>query len=788
MSPKHLKEVSANRAAFAPYNFVELPEKVVLAKQPLPSANTYHPEHHTGWINCQLETSSPLYIRCGLTAQQFASGEKAKDNPEFFYTDPIQLRPVLPGSSLRGMLRSLIEIASFSKIEKVTKNKLFYRSLGDPALKSIYMNNFVEEESSISRPPHSNAPCYRTKVRAGFLRISGNTYQIEECGYGRIDRTIINHLNPPGQPNVSLYRGNGPGQTPNWRYQNKTVYVQIDDQEQSRFFPRQFNANGGQRHPNLYLRYRFVQQASLNATPGMKPATLVVTGNMQHKHLEFVFLHEVKPISICQVSEEIIRRFQDDDQLTKWQEDAYPKDNPSQNCRQKHGALRDGEPVFFLLNEDNSIRFLGRAQMFRLPYDLSPLDLIPQNLRNSSETDLTEAVFGYVDGKAPREAARASRVFVGDAYCKSSDPIWWKDTFEETVTPRILATPKPTTFQHYLTQTGVERRELRHYSPQSIQQKPTIRGHKLYWHKGASPQIEHPDPVTAPETQTTTIRPIKPGVKFTFKIQFENLRDEELGALLWLLNVAQDEAYRLSLGMGKPLGMGAIKIESTFHLSNRPNRYSKLFSQTDWEEAETASTDHINARYITAFEEYILKNIGESDHPSTGKAKSLTELPRIQMLLAMLQWGDAPSSDKTQYMTIEPNQYKDRRVLPTPFQVLGDLERDTRNLSMPTASQASVEKPVFPSPKEVTRQPELSERQKEIKKIIQTNKLEVGQILKATVSSIKGKKVTYEMLGGIKKTVEEHKLTKFPEIGQQVQVEILELTDEGKIKKVKLVS
>jgi CRISPR-associated protein (TIGR03986 family) len=602
------------------------------------------------------------------------------------------------------MLRSLIEIVSFSKIEKVTKNKLFYRSLGDPALKTIYMNNFVEEKPSISHPPHPQAPCYYTKVRAGFLRISGNTYQIEECGYGRIDRTIINHLNPQGQPNVPLYRGNGPGKTPNWRYQNKTVYVQIDDTEQDRFFPRQINANGRQRHPNLYLCYRFVQQASLNATPGMKPATLIVTGNMQHKHLEFAFLHEVKPISIYQVSEEIIRRFQDDDQLTKWQEDAYPKDSPFQNCRQKHGAFRDGEPVFFLLNEDDSIHFLGRAQMFRLPYNFSPLDLIPQDLRDPSKTDLTEAIFGYVDGKAPREPARASRVFVGDAYCKSSDPIWWKDTFEETVTPHILTNPKPTTFQRYLTQTGVERAELKHYSPQSIQEKPTIRGHKLYWHKGKSPNIEHPDPANAPEKQTTTIRPIKPGVEFTFNIQFENLRDEELGALLWLLEIAQDETYRLSLGMGKPLGMGAIKIQPTLHLSDRPNRYSKLFSQAGWEKAEIANTDHISARCITAFEEYILKNIGESDHPSTEKAKSLTELPRIQMLLAMLQWSDAPSSDKTRYMTIEPNEYKERPVLPTPFQVLGDLDRDTRNLSIGAMTQSTVEKPVLASRTEAAKQ------------------------------------------------------------------------------------
>jgi DNA polymerase/3'-5' exonuclease PolX len=63
----------------------------------------------------------------------------------------------------------------------------------------------------------------------------------------------------------------------------------------------------------------------------------------------------------------------------------------------------------------------------------------------------------------------------------------------------------------------------------------------------------------------------------------------------------------------------------------------------------------------------------------------------------------------------------------------------------------------------------------------------IGQILDAVVSNLKGKKVTYEMLGGIKKTVEEHKLTQLPEIGQQVKVKIVELAEDGQIKKVRIV-
>jgi hypothetical protein len=458
------------------------------------------------------------------------------------------------------------------------------------------------------------------------------------------------------------------------------------------------------------------------------------------------------------------------------------------------GVLQSDRCIFYCPPESGQpITLFGHSPNFRIPYlhkeidrPITIADLIPQNLRNSQLVDFADAIFGYVrPGKATREQAQAGRVFVSDATCEQmvEADIWLSSA---AIMPHILSGPKLTTFQHYLTQGKSSKRDLNNYASQPGI-KTVIRGHKLYWHKGESPEIKHPDPANAPDTQTTTIRPVKPGVEFTFEIQFENLRDEELGALLWLLNVAQNETYRLSLGMGKPLGMGAVKIKPTLHLSNRPNRYSKLFSQAGWEKAETASTDHISARYINTFENYILERIGESDHPSTGKAKSLTELPRIQMLLAMLQWSDPPSSDKTRCMTIEPNEYRERPVLPTPFQVLGDLTRDTRNFSTAAAAQAFVEKPSLVTRKAETQRPKLSERQEEIREIIQTHELMIGQILDAVVSNLKGKKVTYEMLGGIKKTVEEHKLTQLPEIGQQVKVKIVELAEDGQIKKVRIV-
>lgn len=87
-----------------------------------------------------------------------------------------------------------------------------------------------------------------------------------------------------------------------------------------------------------------------------------------------------------------------------------------------------------------------------------------------------------------------------------------------------------------------------------------------------------------------------------------------------------------------------------------------------------------------------------------------------------------------------------------------------------------------------TTQLQESERQAEIRTIAQNQNFQVGQQIAATVKNIKGKEVTYELPGEIKLKVKEPK--KYGELsaGQSVQVEILELRENGAPKKVKWVS
>jgi hypothetical protein len=80
-----------------------------------------------------------------------------------------------------------------------------------------------------------------------------------------------------------------------------------------------------------------------------------------------------------------------------------------------------------------------------------------------------------------------------------------------------------------------------------------------------------------------------------------------------------------------------------------------------------------------------------------------------------------------------------------------------------------------------------STRQAEIAEVISTHDFVIGQILEATVTVVKGNKVTYEILGTIKLTEKEPKKAQSLSEGQTIKVEILDLKEDGSIKKVKCV-
>jgi hypothetical protein len=110
--------------------------------------------------------------------------------------------------------------------------------------------------------------------------------------------------------------------------------------------------------------------------------------------------------------------------------------------------------------------------------------------------------------------------------------------------------------------------------------------------------------------------------------------------------------------MGKPLGLGSIKITPRLYISDRKNRYKSLFNNTD---TEKTNISEIKLK----FEKYILENIEDKE------VGNLWEVDRIKQLKTMLDFNTGKRLERQNvYMNITPvNEFKNRPILPLPTKV-----------------------------------------------------------------------------------------------------------------------
>ncbi len=647
--------------AYAPYNFIPLPDKLVTVIDKVPDQDTY--TNNTGYIECTMKTESTLYVRCSMTPSFFSEhGDKKfhELNPDqkykcaqFFYRDNVDI-PVIPGSTLRGMIRSLVEIASYGKIQWVTDKKLVYRAVGDSSsLGASYRNKLLgnNQQNNMNQKYFFEYPS--SNVRGGYLKKEGSHWSIQPAReiYGE---TFV-HIEYNAAQAVKCDK-----HYPKEDYTAKDIIEVYIRPPKERTIPQRSSRD-------LALNLAVVQnksdirQISEGKEDGFEKAVIVRSGHMggrTEKHMHCAIYEpdtKEKPILI---PNHIWSLYSDDRGISRG--------------ISSRPLCEDGDPLFYLVDDKEELVFLGPTMMFRLPYDESVIHFVPEKLREKDEIDISEAIFGY-ESKNSHKTSCAGRVFFTDAKLESPFEDIWLIEKQKTIIPKILASPKPTTFQHYLVQDlhkshdPDQKVNLAHYATPSPYDT-VIRGHKMYWHKGEVKleDIKELDMrnIEKSPTQYTRIKPIKSGVTFSFRIYFENLRDFELGALLWVLTLPGEEGkeYRHSLGMGKPFGMGAIKMKPELYESKRDERYHKLFEGDSWYEAVHKLPYESKTKLINSFEKHILEKIGE-------KKDQLYEVERIKMLLKMMEWM-GPNTDLTRYLQINPdNEYKERPVLPDPFNI-----------------------------------------------------------------------------------------------------------------------
>lgn len=528
-----------------PYHFVPLSNTVHLPEWgPLVTQDRPFRDGLSGEIAYTLTADSPVLI--GGTKHNHEKQDAVGEVWPFRLTASGPY--AIPGSTLKGMLRSVLEIAAVGRMRMVDDRRFGVRDLTSGA-REFYGNRMTSG---------SKQKGFKPLPRAGWLTLDPQTGRrvITPCEYARVEHDDLARYSNDDDWNSMPREPAASSKYKRWKRSGKGLHVHFDPAPEQ---PHDHSRSNK-------LVYRKAQRLGTGNTPG----TLVFTGQPAkrernktgRKHMEFVFFAE-RDNQAFEVPDSVWRDFlhihQESDDWAFWQ---------------KQGRI----PVFWL-EDQNTLHSLGLAMMYRLAYDFSVGDMIAHASPAHRETpgqhngyDLADLLFGAV-GERPEDALRG-RVSCEPATAQGSPA-------PQTCNDTVLNAPKPSFYPAYVEQPSVDARgtlkekgAYATYSATRAAAKPRIRGHKRY---PARPQsdvaVQEPPPeIKKNKNIQVRLHPLPSGTAFHGRIQFHNLRPAELGALLWTLTWGGDAGLRHSVGMGKPFGFGQVRFEIDPERSRlRPN-------------------------------------------------------------------------------------------------------------------------------------------------------------------------------------------------------------------------
>jgi CRISPR-associated protein (TIGR03986 family) len=527
------------RAGRAPYNFVPLPEIMKASFKPPPSSARWGAELLSGHVDLKIKAETDFYIR-GMW--QLGDYVKQTNTPQ---TKPFevagQLR--LPGSSIRGMVRTLIEILGKAPLDPVNDTQLFFRPIG--ASENREHESFETQARDYKRRMVSGSGDQHDptgpKATAGFLHADHEDWWIRPAQRHHQHKTSWYRTAAPRHEPLSPVPIHFRPEAPALGRYSRPVYYNFGVVRTLRTVDS----------PKVPLSLKDLQEGCIKGW-------LIRPGKMPKSHWDWIILPEdesANTIPIPQV-----------DRVSYLEGGITPAIREAKLDYAPARYNGEGVPCFYIQWNDSSgsphVSF-GHTPYFRLPYQTTPGNANPRSRPGGKNWDLAQLLFGRVGNKTNGQTGARGRVFFEDGLLVQATG------FNKEISESVLGQPQPTTFQHYLVQTPDDGKDPIYWdSPEA-----TLRGHKLYWHRPGADTAPPPD---AKEKVRTKYQKAHQGNIFSSRVRFENLRGTELGALLTALELPVD--CRHHIGMGKPLGLGSFHIEITaLRNVDRPARYGAFF-------------------------------------------------------------------------------------------------------------------------------------------------------------------------------------------------------------------
>ena len=239
------------------------------------------------------------------------------------------------------------------------------------------------------------------------------------------------------------------------------------------------------------------------------------------------------------------------------------------------------KPIFFI-HHDGHIYF-GMSRFLRIGYSNKLSKGLPNShLRRADEKeifiDYPHAIFGY----ATKNYSYHSRVFFEDLELVN-EPNQIKNI------KTVLGEPRPSYYRAYS-------KDGKHYNEDDF----ALRGYKQYWLKSAQADL----PTNENEKVATELKPLDVGSVFSGVIHYKNLTEDELGLLLWSLQL-EDNCYQ-QIGMAKPYGFGRMKLKID---KLTEFNFEDMYSFDGLCNKANQKSDEDIKNYIKAYDKFAIKQL-----------------------------------------------------------------------------------------------------------------------------------------------------------------------------------
>lgn len=555
------------------YHFAPLSYKRFDRKNPMDGGDEKKEPLYTGKIQVRLKTRTPIFIPDTHELEK----EEANKHKELSFFSYDGEKPVIPGSSLRGMLRSVYETVTNSCLSVVDLDE---------------------------KPVRRTSDTYHPGLLRRNVNGRSTTFTLVSADKAKIKRKDRPDLKWPGE------------------YQEGTeVWVQVRQKGWETIVTKIKKTNTAEMGRGWHKGYYFKGEPGLKKT-GQSENAYVIYRRMGQEEEEICCSMGIDSAEMKELKS-VLESYK---AMSEEKTEAENYKGYAEYSKRLEGFLREGFgteyfPVHY--SQIGEIIYLSPACITKEISYNTILDILEKQGEHHTCRDIRKScpacrLFGMVgknqkidDEKDIYPNAWASSIRVQDAFLEDRPE---NKRFLDEVTLMELSEPKKSSTEFYLKKPEGEdilswtydyytygklgkkkegkKRYVKQYTPQ-------ISGRKYYWHH-QKPNL--PDGVEK-TVRNCTVKPLNEGVVFTFPVYFEKITRKQMEQLIWLCNISSLQGkdgkpiYGYKIGKGKPLGLGSIELtvedvqirslnkngELHYHMESYQKKFGQSYQELTYE-------------------------------------------------------------------------------------------------------------------------------------------------------------------------------------------------------------